>query len=425
MAPITSLPLHLLADILRMVGSVQHLPAILRSHRIFYTAFLDTPCLPADLLRLQLPDHLLPLALAAYTSQKSIRDKHGVDPGRFLTECYGALFNAIGGGGHYITLDQALHISRLDDALTKLRSEFCESTLQKLYGLDRDDPISAVRQGLSDEELYRISRALYRFQIYGNLFLDQEDAEKTGEAQKALFFGRHSPWVNEQLACIYDYLETRLTGVMLTILSTTPACQEVVVNGFQWGGNLTEWLTERSQLFEEQRCVSAPANHLTDREGKPNTSERFVLTAVDWQLSLGLPRLHRLLQATTCEEWQSSLEEASTLCKSSLEDDLNAFNRGTRPEGAADGVWKAEEMDRLARQVEDGDETDDQPRKMWSKANYDGINDRFRLGAHASSPMRFVYGLRAVGYVLWDGERMDDEACKKTVAKAYRGDPIF
>lgn len=45
---------------------------------------------------------------------------------------------------------------------------------------------------------------------------------------------------------------------MLTILSATPACREVIVNGFQWGGNLTEWLTERSQLFDEQRCVSAP-----------------------------------------------------------------------------------------------------------------------------------------------------------------------
>jgi hypothetical protein len=44
---------------------------------------------------------------------------------------------------------------------------------------------------------------------------------------------------------------------MLTILSATPAYRQVVVNGFQWGENLTEWLTEKTQLFEEQRCVSA------------------------------------------------------------------------------------------------------------------------------------------------------------------------
>ncbi|KAH6989306.1 hypothetical protein BKA56DRAFT_476798 [Ilyonectria sp. MPI-CAGE-AT-0026] len=393
MATISSLPLHLLADILRMVDNVQHLPAVLLSHRIFYTAFLDAPSLPADILRLQLPDHLLPLALAAYASQKSVRDKNGLDANQFLTECYDKPFNAL--GGHYITLDQALHISRLDDALTELRSEFCESTLQKLYGLGRDDPISAAQQRLSAGELYRISRALYRFQIYGNLFLDQEEGAKPNEAQKALFFDRHSPWVNEQLVCIYDYLETRLTGVMLTILSATPACREVIVNGFQWGGNLTEWLTERSQLFDEQRC-----------------------------LSLGLPRLHRLLQASTCDEWQDSLSEASTLCKSCLEDDLDNFNRGKRPD-AAHGIWKSEEMDKLAQQVDADDETDDQPRKIWSKVYYDSINERFRFGRYAFSPMRFVYGLRGVGYVMWDGERMEDEVCKKTVAKAYRGEPVF
>lgn len=216
MATISSLPLHLLADILRMVANVQHLPAVLLSHRIFYTAFLDAPSLPADILRLQLPDHLLPLALAAYASQKSVRDKNGLDANQFLTECYDKPFNAL--GGHYITLDQALHISRLDDALTELRSEFCESTLQKLYGLGRDDPISAAQQRLSAGELYRISRALYRFQIYGNLFLDQEEGAEPNEAQKALFFDRHSPWVNEQLVCIYDYLETRLTGGALTLI---------------------------------------------------------------------------------------------------------------------------------------------------------------------------------------------------------------
>ena len=43
---------------------------------------------------------------------------------------------------------------------------------------------------------------------------------------------------------------------MLTILSATPAYRQVVVNGFQWGDNLTEWLAEKTQSFEEQKCVS-------------------------------------------------------------------------------------------------------------------------------------------------------------------------
>jgi hypothetical protein len=43
---------------------------------------------------------------------------------------------------------------------------------------------------------------------------------------------------------------------MLTILSATPSNRQVVVNGFQWGDNLTEWLAEKTQSFEEQKCVS-------------------------------------------------------------------------------------------------------------------------------------------------------------------------
>jgi hypothetical protein len=42
---------------------------------------------------------------------------------------------------------------------------------------------------------------------------------------------------------------------MLTILSATPAYRKVVVNGFQWADNLTEWLAEKTQSFEEQKCV--------------------------------------------------------------------------------------------------------------------------------------------------------------------------
>ncbi|RMJ12571.1 hypothetical protein CDV36_007766 [Fusarium kuroshium] len=275
MASITSLPLHLVADILRLLDNIQLLPPVVLSHRIFYSALLDTPSLPLDILRSQIPENLLPLAIAAYTSQKSVRDLHGLDAESFLTKCYDTPLVGL----LHLSLDQAIQVGRIDDALSELREEFTLCSLRRLYGVNSDEPISDD-QGLSAGEEYRISRALYRFQIYRNLFLDkevldkeqdlfpsgygdddyyddEEEDTKPEKKQKKLFFDRHSPWVNEQLACVYDYLETRLTGVMLTILSATPAYRQVVVNGFQWGENLTEWLTEKTQLFEEQRCVSA------------------------------------------------------------------------------------------------------------------------------------------------------------------------
>ncbi|KAI8717504.1 hypothetical protein NCS52_00826400 [Fusarium sp. LHS14.1] len=418
MASITSLPLHLVADILRLLDNIQLLPPVVLSHRIFYSALLDTPSLPLDILRFQIPENLLPLAVAAYTSQKSVRDLNGLDAEAFLTKCYDSPLQSIDGGLLHLSLGQAIQVGRIDDALSELREEFTLCSLRRLYGVNSDESISDD-QGLSPGEEYRISRALYRFQIYRNLFLDkevldkeqdlfpsgygdddyQDDEEedtKPDKKQKKLFFDRHSPWVNEQLACVYDYLETRLTGVMLTILSATPAYRQVMVNGFQWGENLTEWLTEKTQLFEEQRC-----------------------------LSLGLPRLSQLLKSSTYEEWQCSLGEASTLCQSCLEEDLEEFNRGKRPSEKR-GVWRVADMDRLAQEVDaDDNATDDHPRQMWTKVYYDRVHERFRLGDHAFAPMRFVYGLRGIGYVMWDGKRMEDEVCKGTVDKAYRGDTVF
>ncbi|KAF4464336.1 hypothetical protein FALBO_8837 [Fusarium albosuccineum] len=408
MASISSLPLHLVADILGLLDNIQQLPPVLLSHRIFYSALLDTPSLPLDILRTQIPENLLPLAVAAYTSQKSIRDLNGIDAETFLTKCYDQPLQDVGGHQLHLTLAQALQVGRIDDALSELRDEFTLCSLRRLYGVNHDDPISDD-QALSAGEAYRISRALYRFQIYRNLFLDKEedlfpsydqdedeDDSSPDKDQKKLFFDRHSPWVNEQLACVYDYLETRLTGVMLTILSATPAYRQVVVNGFQWGENLTDWLTEKTQLFEEQRC-----------------------------LSLGLPRLSQLLKASTYEEWQCSLGEVSNLCQSCLEEDLEEFNRDKKPD-ENHGVWRVADMDRLAQEVDaDDDVTDDHPRQMWTKVYYDRVHERFRLGDHAFAPMRFVYGLRGIGYVMWDGKRMEDEVCKGTVDKAYRGDPVF
>ncbi|KAJ4257554.1 hypothetical protein NW762_008678 [Fusarium torreyae] len=227
MASISSLPLHLVAEILQLLDNIQQLPPILLSHRLFYSAYLDTPALPLDILRSQIPDHLLPLAVAAYRSQKSIRDLNDIDVEGFLTKCYDNPLRDVDGSQLHLSVGQALQIGRIDDAMSELREEFTSCSLSKLYGVRQDDSMLNER-GLSPDETYRISRALYRFQIYRNLFLDKEqeldlfsplnDKEEEEEDtkpdlnQKKLFFDRHSPWVNEQLACVYDYLETRLTG---------------------------------------------------------------------------------------------------------------------------------------------------------------------------------------------------------------------
>ncbi|KAI0379570.1 hypothetical protein F5Y04DRAFT_290175 [Hypomontagnella monticulosa] len=52
-------------------------------------------------------------------------------------------------------------------------------------------------------EVLRIQRALYRFQLYCNLFQNEvQDSSR----QRGLFFSHFSVWENEQLACVHDLL---------------------------------------------------------------------------------------------------------------------------------------------------------------------------------------------------------------------------
>jgi hypothetical protein len=232
MASILSLPLHLIAGILSLLDNIQQLPSILLSHPVFYSAILETPTLPLDILHRTIPSSLLPLAVATYESQSAIRESHGLGVEAFLVECYGNAPRDINGGQLRLSVAQALQLDNVYGAISELSNEFALCSLRRIHGLRKYDPIPDDQQ-VSPIESYRISRAFYRLQIYRNLFLsgkkesnlfaNSEDHTRDhlsrDKVQKDLFFGRHSPWVNEQLACVYDHLELRLpVGELLDLL---------------------------------------------------------------------------------------------------------------------------------------------------------------------------------------------------------------
>ena len=77
----------------------------------------------------------------------------------------------------------------------------------------------------TQQELERIERALYRFEIYCNLFppsrsMESEIASGDSAAmQYEAFFSRFAPWENEQLACIYDFLVREVSPGRVEVLS--------------------------------------------------------------------------------------------------------------------------------------------------------------------------------------------------------------
>lgn len=103
------------------------------------------------------------------------------------------------------TLSDALAISELYSYVHYFAIDFVSNALAKV-------PITAHlkldQAPLSENEMARIIRTLYRFEIYCNLFRGLEEAHDDlwELQQQELFFNHFSPWENEQLVCVHNYL---------------------------------------------------------------------------------------------------------------------------------------------------------------------------------------------------------------------------
>lgn len=74
---------------------------------------------------------------------------------------------------------------------------------------------------LSSSELRRIERTFYYFELYCNLFREgkQNDGRFDETEQREVFFSKFSPWQNEQLSCIHQYLFRSLSvGIYVKLL---------------------------------------------------------------------------------------------------------------------------------------------------------------------------------------------------------------
>ena len=119
------------------------------------------------------------------------------------------------------TLSDALLISKLYDHVYYFTADLASKTLVK-------PPISTYLKSnqapLSQNEITRIIRAFYRFEIYCNIFRDPKRTINVRE-QRDIFFSNFSPWENEQLACIHDYLFRVVSpGMQLVIVAIMLYC---------------------------------------------------------------------------------------------------------------------------------------------------------------------------------------------------------
>ncbi|KAF7507194.1 hypothetical protein GJ744_010876 [Endocarpon pusillum] len=101
------------------------------------------------------------------------------------------------------TLAQALLLDNLHRHVQSFAAAFASEALTKQLGVDELDAIPKYPP--SPDEIHRVQRALYRFELYCNLFRDSRTLFNI-KVPMGLFFNKFSPWENEQLGSIHDYL---------------------------------------------------------------------------------------------------------------------------------------------------------------------------------------------------------------------------
>ena len=203
--PVTKMPADVLVEILGDLPDLDSLRNACQAHRLFYKAFkCREASVLADVLKHQIPTAILQFALAVHdSSPESPRRPNDSDGIReFLANLYGS--RKICHPHSHLRFRDARRLLEVHEEVDLLMC-FCAEMLQGDCFLDGPEPwTGATSDALATAgEKFRYLRALYRIQLFYNLF---RHCAVPYEEQAVIFFNHHSPWVNEQIYCVAQQL---------------------------------------------------------------------------------------------------------------------------------------------------------------------------------------------------------------------------
>lgn len=196
-SPIGGLPVELVRMILSAMTDVVSLRAAVLSCPQFYRSFLHSEKSIARLVLLrQIDACVLPEAMAAVLTAASR-----------LSESQPPFANFV---------NQDLYQRPVPPKALSMRMAFllgrfhvCVDGMAKKFAMAAlaERPLNQTTSTVTCQERCRIERALYRFEIYCNLFRNSSKMQSLSyDMKRKYFFARFAPWENEQLGCIYDFL---------------------------------------------------------------------------------------------------------------------------------------------------------------------------------------------------------------------------
>jgi hypothetical protein len=214
------MPLHLLSMVLAHLDSVPSLASAIFAHSSFYAAFNEgRDRIVRQIITKQIPSDIMYYAMRTHAAAQWDLDRDGLRRIRdFLFESFHSDFRRIDARDESFTtpgpvdMGLASRLSKTQVMVQHFTRGFLRDTLplaRRELGLQRRDYTSG-----SEVEEFRIHRAIYRFQLYCNIFRRPYSRGQAQGIRAELFnnfFSNFPSWVNEQLACIHDYFDRVLS----------------------------------------------------------------------------------------------------------------------------------------------------------------------------------------------------------------------
>lgn len=407
--PFLRMPLHLLTLILSRLDDMHSLGLAIKSYRLLYAAYQDdTNTVLKSIIRNQIPPDLMRYAVAAYDARYVNRDDKEalhelvVDSlarrdrrGRTFQEWFLKYKIENNAGAPAL----AAELSSMHSIVQHFSRRFLDDTLPlapQVFGPARSPSTEA-----SANEVFRAQRALYRFQIYCNVgFRDNHNAipgedlthgwsSALKECQKYHHFRSFSPWVNEQLACMHDYLERDLSK----------AFDEVAAHDVEWGAKSADWLSRGKANTQKQAYLSYGLYFLIQLDRAEGYEQRSQLLK-----SKGLPYTSQFLAA----QLPYAPPQDICGCCPPGKYTLGVRRRWTRAE--IDSNLRAEDTD-------GPDDLDSGPFDIWWYVHkHSFVQDSVFQDENSL--------LRRYGYVMWDVPMMFDRDEVRSRVHAARGQAV-
>ncbi|KAI0859073.1 hypothetical protein F4860DRAFT_526634 [Xylaria cubensis] len=217
MTRVTDMPCEVITAVFKQLDRIQFLLPCLLTCRHFYYSYKADPSSAIEILEQQVGPALLSYSIAVQEASSSPSPHVRLSTTELLETLRikpSILINRLR-DYPLIALVQLGHTHDLVEKYANGLARFAWGQAQYYRGRSRPDRFS-----LSPTEEFRFYRAFYRVQLYIRLFRDDNTQI---DQQVDMFFSGHSPWENVQLACVYQYLDYRVSQVLYKACVTEEA----------------------------------------------------------------------------------------------------------------------------------------------------------------------------------------------------------